>query len=222
MKLKDSKLLMDSINETKKKIMDAEIDLTKPGIHSIANALLEKKEAINATTSFAELRDIMKEVVKNFDTPKGREILLKIEELNRLYNRAPENKRNDYYCWDRLLKYCYNILLKASGNPSPDAKPTEAEDSCKAKDEENEVDQLARLLGEAHDKIQEAKDLSESLENDGIINSSLGYKLEDLEADLSELDFMGNEDPGSKLIEEFGEEVTERWDIDEEDFEEEN
>lgn len=221
MKLKDSKQLMDSINETKKKIMDAEIDLTKPGIHSIANALLEKKESINATTSFAELRDIMKEVVKKFDTPKGREILLKIDELNRLYNRAPQNKRNDYYCWDRLLKYCYNILLKASGNPSPDAKPTEAEDSCELKDEEDEILQLARLMGEAHDKITEAKDLCESLENEGKLSSELGYTLEDIEADLSELDFMGENDPAAKLSEKFAEETTERWDIDEEDFEEE-
>lgn len=209
-KIKDSKTLKDSIATTKKKIMDAEVDLTKPGIASIANALIKEKEAINNTTSFEDLRDLMKEVVKEFDTTKSREILAKIDELDRLYKRDPRRgSRNDYWLWDKLLKYCYNILLKASGNPSPDVK-----EETKMKDEDNPVLRICKLLGEAHDKIMEALDVVEDLENSGaVMNSQLRYDLEDLEADLSELDFMGEAHPESALATKYAED-DEDWDWD--------
>lgn len=218
-KIRDSKELMDSINELKKKIMDAEVDLTKPGIASIANALLEKKSDINAAKGFADLRDIMKDVVKEFDTPKAREILLKIDELDRLYQRAPQDKRNDYWCWEKLLKYCYNILLKASGNPSPDVKQDSVEDAKEVKDDMNDLSNLARLLGEAHDKIMEALDLAEGLESSEEISSELVYRLEDLEAAASELDFTGEADPVEVLLENYsGDADLDSWEIDEEDW----
>jgi len=230
-KIKDMKTLKDSIEETKKKIMDVEIDLTKPGIESIANALIERKEEINQTASYPELRDIMKEVLEKFDTPKAKEIKLELEKYDRMFNRDPrKGSHNDYWLWDKLLKYCYNILLKASGNPSPDTKYVEkelghlmknsnkeTEDSCKDEEPDERLE-LARLLGVAHDKIIEALDLAESLENEDKISSDLRYAIEDIEAPLSELDFMGESKPVEVMMGTYPVEESESWEIDEEDW----
>lgn len=258
--IKDSKTLKDSIDALKKKFKDADIDLTKEGIDSIANALLAKKEDISATSGFAGLRDLVKEVVGKFNTPKSNEILRKVDEFDRLYQRDPRpGQRNDYWMWEKLLKYVWNIILKASGNPSPDVKE-QKEDSCsmkdekkckvigenadskevvfegtyeecekyieaaekedaemygednpdtfeyhiedsEIKDEENDFLKLARLLGEAHDKIMEALDLAEDLENQDLVGSGLRYALEDLEADASDFDYMGESNPDEVLKE---------------------
>lgn len=199
--IKDSKTLKDSIDALKKKFKDADIDLTKEGIDSIANALLAKKEDISATSGFAGLRDLVKEVVGKFNTPKSNEILRKVDEFDRLYQRDPRpGQRNDYWMWEKLLKYVWNIILKASGNPSPDIKE-QKEDSCSMKDEENDFLKLARLLGEAHDKIMEALDLAEDLENQDLVGSGLRYALEDLEADASDFDYMGESNPDEVLKE---------------------
>lgn len=218
-KIKDSKSLLDSINELKKKIMDAEPDLTREGVDSIANALLAIKDKVNETKGFAELRDLMIPVIKEFDTPKAKEYLIKIDEFNRLYNRDPrKGYRNDYWMWEKLMKLYYNIIMKAAGLGSPDVKPVK-EDSCKVKDEDSQVLKLCKLLGEAHDKIMEALDLVEDLENDGMLNSDLRYEIEDLEADASDLDFMGESDPESALATRFAaEEDSESYDGEAEDW----
>ena len=275
--IKDSKTLKDSIDALKKKFKDADIDLTKEGIDSIANALLAKKEDISATSGFAGLRDLVKEVVGKFNTPKSNEILRKVDEFDRLYQRDPRpGQRNDYWMWEKLLKYVWNIILKASGNPSPDVKE-QKEDSCsmkdekkckvigenadsrevvfegtyeecekyieaaekedaemygednpdtfeyhiedsKVKDEEGSLDKICRLLGEAHDKIMEALDLVEDLENEGMVNSALRYDLEDLEADASELDFTGEGDPKAALAEKYAEEESEEYPDEDESY----
>lgn len=223
--IKDSKTLKDSIDALKKKFKDADIDLTKEGIDSIANALLAKKEDISATSGFAGLRDLVKEVVGKFNTPKSNEILRKVDEFDRLYQRDPRpGQRNDYWMWEKLLKYVWNIILKASGNPSPDVKE-QKEDSCSMKDEENDFLKLARLLGEAHDKIMEALDLAEDLENQDLVGSGLRYALEDLEADASDFDYMGESNPDEVLKEKWAAEEEseeypdedESWDFEEED-----
>lgn len=219
-KIKDSKSLLDSINELKKKIMDAEPDLTREGVDSIANALLAIKDKVNETKGFAELRDLMIPVIKEFDTPKAKEYLIKIDEFNRLYNRDPrKGYRNDYWMWEKLMKLYYNIIMKAAGLGSPDVKPVK-EDSCKVKDEDSQVLKLCKLLGEAHDKIMEALDLVEDLENDGMLNSDLRYEIEDLEADASDLDFMGESDPESALATRFAaeEDDSESYDGEAEDW----
>ena len=215
-RMKDSKTLQDSIAFLKQKIQDAEVDLTKPGVQSIANALLAKKDKIGETKGFAELRDVVKDILEKYDSPRSREYLIEVDKLNRLYQRDPRpGSRNDYWVWEKLLKYVWNIILKASGNPSPDVKQVKEEDSC-IKDEEDEVLKLAKLLGEAHDKIIEANELAESLESEEKISSSLVYAIEDVEAPLSELDFMGENDPKAKLLEQFGSDAD--WDGEAEDF----
>ena len=114
-KIKDSKTLKDSITILKKKIMDADVDLTQKGVVSIANALLEKKDNINEANGFEELKEVVVPVIKKFDTPKGREILIKIDEFDRLYKRDPrKGSHNDFWLWEKLLKYVWNIILKAS------------------------------------------------------------------------------------------------------------
>ena len=218
-KIRDSKSLKDSIEHLKKKIMDVEIDLTQKGINSIANALLAKKEEINKTQSFEDLRNLVVPVIKEFDTPKGREMLMKIGEFERLYNREPvKGSRNDYWLWEKLLKYVWNIVLKASGNPSPDVKE-QPKDSCQDEEieevevveeekdffqeAEEETLKVCRLLGEAHDKFIEALDLIEEMENEDKLPSSLRYEVEDLEAKASNLDYMGESNPVEKLREEW-------------------
>lgn len=84
---------------------------------------------------------------------------------------------------------------------SPKIKVLEIKDS-----EENSVDQVnkvCQLLGEAHDKIMEALDLAEQLENDGFVDYTLRFAIEDLESEASELDFMGEPDPQASLMEKY-------------------
>jgi hypothetical protein len=206
-KIKDAKSLKDSIEIWKKKIRDADFDLTRTGVVSIANSLMEKKEEIASTTKFADLRDIVKEQVGKFDTPKSREILAKVDELDRMYQRDPRpGSRNDYWVWDKLLRYVYNILLKASGSPSPDVKETKSEDSVEVEDngrDDEELKRLIRLLGQAHNFVIEADELAGDLAGEGKIPDDLVYAIEDLEAETSELDFEGENDPLAALKEKF-------------------
>lgn len=60
-----------------------------------------------------------------------------------------------------------------------------------------ELKSILYLIGLAHDKIMEAQDELETLgyDYDDEILSDLEYDLDDLEASLSELDFMGSDDP---------------------------
>ena len=290
-KIKDAKSLKDSIEIWKKKIRDADFDLTRTGVVSIANSLMEKKEEIASTTKFADLRDIVKEQVGKFDTPKSREILAKVDELDRMYQRDPRpGSRNDYWVWDKLLRYVYNILLKASGSPSPDVKETKPEDSACVKDsyidldfdgdendakeladrygcqysrngsannypvfrftgpkdklqelcktygmseedfvefvkdsvevedngrDDEELKQLIRLLGQAHNLVIEADELAGDLAGEGKIPDDLVYAIEDLEAESSDLDFEGEADPLAALKEKFDIEENESFDLDE-------
>ena len=234
-KIKDSKQLRDSIKRLKKKIHDVEIDLTKPGIDSIANALMASKDGIEKASGFAALRDVVKPIIEKFDTPKAKEMLLKIEELDRLHKRDPRlGGRNDFWLWDKLLKYVYNILLKASGNESPDAamrrerKEKEQKDSaiegdCSVKDgyldyRGSDCAELVRLLGEAHNCLIEAADLASDLERDDILDASILDAIDGLEADCGELDFEAAEEPVDELLARFGgEAVKEKEEISEEE-----
>ena len=234
--LRERKRLKDSINSLKKKIMDMnefsdpdKKDLTASGVKSIANALLARKKEIDQTTNFADLRDIAIDVFKSFDTTAGRRMLIEVDKMNNYYKRDPKpGSQVDYRCWEKLMRYLYNIILKASGNPSPDARPNVSEKEVKeelghmmkkhdsvCKDEEDEILEACRAIGLAHDKLIEAMDLVESLENEGKISSSLRYALEDVEAPLSELDFMGESNPKEVMLEKFSEEGFETWDDDE-------
>ena len=250
-KFRDSVSFKDSIEFYKKKIMDAEIDLTRKGVSSIANALIGVKEDINAASGFAALRDIVVPVIKKFDTPKSKEILMKIEEMNRMYQRDPTpGSRNDYWMWEKLIKYVYNILLKASGNPSPDVKETKTEDAdddfiviakkdgtyhmpkldrtypdknalveaegqeilkhikpedIKIEDDEDPLYHMCLLLGRLHDAVMEAQDYMTEVNETGKVSSELEEILNDLEAEISKLEFMGEDDPVAALLEEFGE-----------------
>lgn len=209
--IKDSKTLKDSIVKLQQKFKDAEIDLTKAGVQSIANALLEKKDKIGNTKGFAELRDIVKEVFEKYDSPKSKEYLVQVDQYNRLYQRDPRpGSRNDYWLWERLLKYVWNIILKASGNPSPDAKQVKEE---KVGDDETDIQKLCRLLGEAHDKIMEAQEIASDLIEEGVFDSDLEYALDDLESDLSQFDYMGESNPARALMEAF---PTSEYDLDDE------
>lgn len=70
---------------------------------------------------------------------------------------------------------------------------------------EDSILDILKLIGEAHDKIMEAQDLiSDIVEYDeyededyeeSTLYSSLEYILDDLEASLSEYDYMGEDDP---------------------------
>lgn len=212
--IRDSQTLLDSINILKKKIMD--FDLTKPGVKSIAAEFLKRKDKINETTSFVELKPIFDEVIAMFDTPKSKEMWIEGDKLDRIFKRNPkQGGHNDLFCWEKLLKYIYSIMLKAQDLGSPDVK---SEDSKPVEDADDEVLHVARLLGEAHDKIIEAMDLVESLEEEETIGSELRYALEDVEAPLSELDFMGESDPKFALLNAFRPEEIESWEIDEEDW----
>lgn len=288
-KIRDSKTLKDSIDSLKKKIKDAGFDLTQKGVTSIANSLLAVKPDIDSAEGFAALRDVVKKAVSQHDTPKARETLLEVDNIDRMYQRNPvPGSRNDLWCMEKLLKYVWNLLLKASGNESPDAmlkreykerekakaedsqkigdvivyaeykanvpgdfwiseggfkgageldandmfdadkskahrfpsieeakrfceehgiEDFEVQDSCQAKDEEDEsvaqIRELVRLLGEAHNLIIEANDLAGDLERDSLIDSSLLYEIEDLEAAASELDFEGEGDPVEALLEKY-------------------
>lgn len=71
---------------------------------------------------------------------------------------------------------------------------------------EDSILDILKLIGEAHDKIMEAQDLiSDIIEYEdedyeestleSTLYSSLEYILDDLEASLSEYDYMGEDDP---------------------------
>lgn len=194
--IRDTKTLDASIRILKKKIADVDFDLTRQGVKSIANALLAIKKKVDSAQGFAEMRDLIKGALKDFDTPKSREIKNKLLELDRLFARDPrQGGRNDKWLFDRLLQYYYQIILKASGNPSPDAKPSKKEeitpqDSCQAKDDQDDVAKIIRLLGEAHSLIIEASELASDLWMDGKVNSQLGDDIDELEKTASDLDFL--------------------------------
>lgn len=64
--------------------------------------------------------------------------------------------------------------------------------------------QILRLIGEAHDKIIEAQDLAESEDDEYRIDSGLDDALDNLETELSEWDFAGEDDPEGAFKETFG------------------
>lgn len=69
-----------------------------------------------------------------------------------------------------------------------------------------ELKNVLYLIGLAHDKIMEAQDELDTLgyDYDDEILSDLEYDLDDLEASLSELDFMGSDDPVKDAYEHYG------------------
>lgn len=69
-----------------------------------------------------------------------------------------------------------------------------------------ELRTVLELIGEAHNKIMEAQDELSSLsyDYDDDIITDLGYALDDLEAELSEYDFFGDDDPVQAALEFFG------------------
>lgn len=68
----------------------------------------------------------------------------------------------------------------------------------------NSILDVLKLIGEAHDKIMDAQDLLNDLkeDNDDELLDALEYDiLDDLEASLSEFDFMGEDNPLEALKE---------------------
>lgn len=68
----------------------------------------------------------------------------------------------------------------------------------------NSILDILKLIGEAHDKIMDAQDLLNDLkeDNDDELLDALEYDvLDDLEASLSEFDFMGEDNPLEALKE---------------------
>ena len=77
------------------------------------------------------------------------------------------------------------------------------EKDSKCKDSKADIMKICVLLGEAHDKIMEAQDLVDDLAYDDELPSDAIYDLEDLEAALSEFDFMGEEQPADAFLEKY-------------------
>ena len=92
--------------------------------------------------------------------------------------------------------YVENESVSDSKGP----RKKKAEDSL----EQDGVHQLALLLGEAHDKIMEAQDLAKDLVNDEILADDIEWDLSDLEAEVSEFEFMGEDDPAAALLAKYG------------------
>lgn len=94
-------------------------------------------------------------------------------------------------------------------------------DSKKAlKDGVDEIVELINLMATAHDNIMQALDLVDILEIQDRVDSSIRYELEDIEADLSELDFQGEANSKRAFLEKFGpisDEIDEDFNEDEED-----
>lgn len=91
--------------------------------------------------------------------------------------------------------------------------------SCK---DEDELLRFCKLMGEAHDKIMEAQDLLSDLINDGKLPDDVSWDLDDVEASVSEFEFMGEDDPVKALKIKYDVEVSEDeddWDEDEDEFE---
>ena len=84
-------------------------------------------------------------------------------------------------------------------------------------DEDSNLLKLCKLLGEAHDKIMEAQDLVKDLIEAGEVDDSLEYDLDDLEADCSNFEFMGENNPVEALLEKYAPEETDDWDDEDED-----
>ena len=81
----------------------------------------------------------------------------------------------------------------------------------------DDLNEICKLIGAAHDKIMEAQDLC-----DWDAPEELSYLLDDLEASLSEYDFMGEDDPTQAMIDALEIEVDNDDEVeDEEEIEEE-
>ena len=76
---------------------------------------------------------------------------------------------------------------------------------------------LCRLLGEAHDKVMEALDLAKDLIEEGKLSSDFESELDNLNDDVSEFDFMGENNPVDAFKEKFSKEE-EEFDIDNSDY----
>lgn len=101
---------------------------------------------------------------------------------------------------------------KKEGKKMPANKIIVTKIKSKAKDsvEDNDFLKLAQFLGEAHDKIMEAQDLAKDLVNDEKLADNIEWDLEDLEAEVSEFEFMGEDDPAAALLAKYG--------VDQEDY----
>lgn len=73
--------------------------------------------------------------------------------------------------------------------------------------EQSNIYKILQLIGEAHDKIMEAQDLVEPGEDE--FPAELSDILDDLEADLSEWDMMGEDDPEAALQDKLGDDYPE-------------
>lgn len=88
------------------------------------------------------------------------------------------------------------------------------------KDDENDMLRLCKLLGQAHDLVMEAQEIASDLVNTDELPDDVSYDLDDLEAAVSEFEFMGEDNPAKALKEKYGVEDEEEFDEDE-DVEEE-
>lgn len=67
----------------------------------------------------------------------------------------------------------------------------------------DDILEIARALGKAHDGLVEASELLSYLDAD-VLSDELRYAVEDLEAEASELDFMGEDNPVEALLAAYG------------------
>lgn len=71
--------------------------------------------------------------------------------------------------------------------------------------DKEELFQILKLIGQAHDCIMKAQDKIQDLsyEYEDEIIDSLSYDLDDIEASVSELDFMDSDDPVQEVYEHY-------------------
>ena len=77
----------------------------------------------------------------------------------------------------------------------------------------DQLNVILKLIGEAHDKIMEAQDELDTLsyEYDDEILDCLSYDLSDLESSLSELDFVGSDNPTQDAYDHYDIEVEKEY-----------
>ena len=154
-------------------------------------------------------------IKKELSTKKG---------LDDARNLLDGNKEAESARIEARLMELENLAISGL-SPKEEAEEAELEKRLNAlkgiKDEEPEEENyderiaaVCRLLGEAHDKVMEALDIIEELENADVVDSYLRYDVEDLESDLSDFDFMGENNPVEHLMEKYKASEEESYDPD--------
>ena len=160
-------------------------------------------ESMNKPLSFEEAKKLIKD---KFGTDLNKETydaILKLGGSKNTKNNLKEDIESDiksYISWckknNREAKD-YNSLKDFMSNKK------NLKESYSS-DKEEDVLELARALGTAHDGLIEAQDLLDDLVGREIISSDLYDEIMDLESDVSKYDFMGEDDPVQVLLDKYG------------------